>query len=314
MEFDLIERIRQRCPAQRGDTLLGIGDDAALLASRPRSQLVAATDTLVSGVHFLADDDPADTGWKALAVNLSDLAAMGAEPAWALLNLTLPHADSDFVDQLIEGFAELAAQHQVDLVGGDTTRGPLSITVTALGWCGDGALNRDRARAGDLIAVSGTIGDAGYAYTRPDAADPQLRRRLCRPQPRLSLGRALRGIAHAAIDISDGVLADLDHLLRPCRFGAELDLAQLPTSAALAAQLADEEQRWQLQLSAGDDYELLFTVPADCQEPVMQAAKDSATPVTIIGRVTESPEVRLLRPDGSLMSLKERGYVHFTTN
>ncbi|HVR82516.1 MAG TPA: thiamine-phosphate kinase, partial [Luteimonas sp.] len=211
-EFDLIARIRARARS-RDDVVLGIGDDAALLRVPAGKLLVIATDTLNSGVHFPHDTAPTDIGWKALAVNLSDLAAMGAQPAWCTLSLSLPHGDAGWLDGFLDGFLALADQHGVALVGGDTTRGPLSVCVTVHGLVADGmALRRDGARVGDDIWITGTLGDAAAALVQwraGGAADPALRARLDRPVPRVATGLALAGVAHACIDVSDGLLADL---------------------------------------------------------------------------------------------------------
>ncbi|MGH8077390.1 MAG: thiamine-phosphate kinase, partial [Lysobacter sp.] len=242
-EFDLIDRIRARVPP-RDDVILGIGDDAAVLQLPACKQLVIATDTLNSGVHFPVDTAAADIGWKALAVNLSDLAAMGAQPAWCTLSLSLPHDDVAWLDAFLDGFLALAAQHEVALIGGDTTRGPLSICVTVHGFVAPGRLlRRDAARIDDDIWVSGTLGDAAGALAlllplaaadepttsasltenaRLAQALPVLRSRLDRPMPRVTLGQALVGIAHAGIDISDGLLADLGHVCRASGVAAEV--------------------------------------------------------------------------------------------
>ena len=226
MEFDLIELIRTRCSVARADVRLGIGDDAALLLPPAGHELAVSTDTLVAGVHFPLGTSARDLGWKALAVNLSDLAAMGATPAWALLSLTLPESAREFVDGFAQGFAELAAQHGVALVGGDTTRGPLAVGVTVHGFVPPGrALRRDGARAGDLVFVTGTLGDAAAGLRCLDRADERaaalfnapsdtreaLVGRLNRPTPRIAAGAALRELASACIDVSDGLLADLGH-------------------------------------------------------------------------------------------------------
>src|SRR5699024_6005363 len=210
MEFDLIDLIRARTAAERADVALGIGDDAALLMPPPGHALAMAVDTLVEGVHFPTGTSAFDIGWKALAVNLSDLAAMGATPAWAMLSLTLPQADRDFVEGLAEGFAQLARRHHLALVGGDTTQGPLSVSVAVHGFVPAGqALLRRAAEAGDALFVTGTLGDAAgalHCLGRSGAEVDALRRRLDRPEPRVAGGQALRGMAHAAIDVSDGLL------------------------------------------------------------------------------------------------------------
>jgi len=337
-EFDLIALIRARAAAladERGDVVLGIGDDAALLAPPPGRQLVAATDTLNSGVHFAADAQAADIGWKALAVNLSDLAAMGAEPAWCTLSLSLPAGDAGaraaFVEGFAEGFLALAARHRVALVGGDTTRGPLSVCVTVLGFVEPGwALRRDAARVDDEIWVTGTLGDAGaalaldgidgyreFAVRRIDGADSdpavanaRLHERLRRPQPRVAAGRALRGLARAGIDVSDGLLADLSHLCAASGVGAIVDAAALPASRALAAACADDARR-ALQLGGGDDYELCFTASPNQRDPVARSLAASGTPAKVIGRIQAEPGVRVRLPDGAAWTPPRRGYQHF---
>ena len=219
-EFDLIESIRRRA-AHRPDVVLGIGDDAAIVTVRDGHELVVSTDTLLAGVHFPADSAASDMGWKALAVNLSDLAAMGAEPAWASLALTLPAADSDWLDAFLDGFCELAAEHDVALIGGDTTRGPLAITLTVHGLVPRGmALRRDGAGFADDVWVTGSLGDAagGLAQWRAQGIQSaKLRHRLDRPTPRIAAGIALRPLATAAIDLSDGLAADLGHVQSPSR-------------------------------------------------------------------------------------------------
>lgn len=324
-EFDLIDRIRARV-LQRDDVVLGIGDDAALLQVPAGVQLVVAMDTLNEGVHFPLETAAYDVGWKALAVNLSDLAAMGAEPAWCTLSLSLPHADDGWVDGFIDGFGALAARHRVALVGGDTTRGPRSISVTVHGFVEPGrALRRDGARVDDEVWVSGTLGDAAAALTlllsrgadeqavSPGASSdvpPALRERLDRPTPRVALGRALAGIAHAAIDISDGLLADLGHLCAASGLGAELEVDALPSSDALNARF-DGDQRRVLQATGGDDYELCFTAPAAARERLARIAGDTGLRITRIGRVTRTRGVRVLAADGQPWESARRGYLHF---
>lgn len=312
-EFDLIERIRRRAFV-RDDVVLGIGDDAALLQVPPGKQLVVATDTLNSGVHFPEGTAAADVGWKALAVNLSDLAAMAAEPAWCTLSLSLPGSDASWVDGFLDGFLELADAHRIALVGGDTTRGPLSICVTVHGFVAPGrALRRDAARVGDEVWVSGTLGDAaaGLRHWRQGAiGDVALRARLDRPTPRVALGRALADIAHACIDLSDGLLADLAHVCRASGAGAEILVDDLPASAALHAAF-DGAARRDLQAAGGDDYELCFTVPADLRADVERVARESATPVTRIGRIVDGTDVRAITADGHAWRPARPGFEHF---
>lgn len=312
-EFDLIAHIRARS-ATRPDVLLGIGDDAALLQVPANVQLVVAMDTLNAGVHFPEATSPADIGWKALAVNLSDLAAMGATPAWCTLSLSLPTADAAWVDAFLDGFLELAQTHDVALVGGDTTRGPLSVCVTAHGFVeSKSALRRSGARVGDEVWVSGTLGDATGALAQMQAGraiDPELRTRLDRPTPRIALGRALCGIATACIDVSDGLLADLGHVCAVSEVGAEIELAALPASAALRSAF-DEESRRVLQASGGDDYELCFTASAAMRGDVERAAREAGIPVARIGRVVEGEGVVALDAGGKPWAPPSTGYVHF---
>lgn len=313
-EFSLIERIRRRAAA-REDVVLGIGDDAALLRVPPGRELAVAMDTLNAGVHFPDGTAAADVGWKALAVNLSDLAAMGAEPAWCTLSLSLPQADAAWLDGFLDGFLELAAAHRVALVGGDTTRGPLSVCVTVHGLIEPGsALRRDGARVGDAVWVSGTLGDAAGALRQWQqqgvGVDPALRDRLDRPTPRVALGRALRGIAHAAIDVSDGLLADLGHVCTASGLAAEIELDALPCSAALAAAF-DRDTRRALQAAGGDDYELCFTAPAEASAAIGALARALALPLARIGRTVEGAGVRALTADGTPWQRARAGYEHF---
>jgi thiamine-monophosphate kinase len=314
-EFDLIERIRSRIKP-RADVVLGIGDDAALLQVPDGQQLAVSTDTLVAGVHFPEDSAAADIGWKALAANLSDLAAMAATPAWCTLALTLPTADDAWLDAFLDGFLELAEQYDVQLIGGDTTRGPLSITVTVHGLIPDGqALRRDGARVGDEIWVTGTLGDAAGGLRQWQAKKLQsakLRYRLDRPTPRIEAGIALRNSARAAIDISDGLAADLGHVLDSSGVGAEIDLGRLPTSTTLQQHFPLESERWRLQLAGGDDYELCFTAPAAEALAIEQAMAACETTVTVIGRITADRKLIFRTPDGEAYSLPATGYEHFT--
>ncbi len=317
-EFDLIERIRARLHP-RDDVVLGIGDDAALLRVPPGRELVVTADTLNDGVHFPRDTAPGDIGWKSLAVNLSDLAAMGAQPAWCTLSLSLPRSDAAWLDAFIDGFLALATQRGVALVGGDTTRGPLSISVTAMGLVEPGrALRRDAARVGDDVWVTGTLGDAAAALallgdasaTVPDEAFSALRRRLDRPEPRNAAGVALAGIAHACIDVSDGLLADLGHVCARSGVGADIELAALPVSAALQM-LGAGESSWQWQASGGDDYELCFTAPAQARDTIPAALEAAGTPATRIGRIVAGESLRAFDAHGQPWQAFRRGYDHF---
>jgi len=326
-EFDLIESIRARAAAH-ASVLLGIGDDAALLQVPPGHELAVTADTLNAGVHFPADAAPADIGWKALAANLSDLAAMGARPAWCTLSLSLPEDDARWLEAFLDGFLELADVHAVALVGGDTTRGPLSIAVTAMGWVESGAaLRRDGACAGDEVWVTGTLGDAAASLVLgghmplpvPGAALPAveagttaaLHARLARPTPRVGAGRALAGLAHACVDVSDGLLADLGHVCRRSGVGAEVELASLPASAELRTAFADIGLRNTLQAAGGDDYELCFTVAPDRRDAVVRALERAGVAATRIGRIVPGDGVRALSADGTQWCPPRDGYIHF---
>lgn len=314
-EFALIDRIRARSKG-REDIVLGIGDDAALLQPLAGHWLAVTADTLNSGVHFPPETLPADIGWKTLAVNLSDLAAMGATPAWGTLALSLPEASEDWIEAFADGFFALADAHDWRLIGGDTTRGPLSLSVTAFGQVPHGqALRRDGAQVGDDIWVSGTLGDAAGALqlwqrgeldvTRP-AADPAreyLRQRLLRPTPRVELGVALRGIASAAVDISDGLLADLDHIARRSGVAACLDASSLPLSFALRDGLEEDAAR-NHAMGGGDDYELCFTAAQAQRQTIDGLSRALHLRLTRVGRTTADAGM----PGGVSGS---RGYEHF---
>jgi thiamine-monophosphate kinase len=318
MEFRLIDRIRERTAQQRDDVRLGIGDDAALLAVPAGQELAVAIDTLVEGVHFPLGTAPADIGWKALAVNLSDLAAMGAAPAWALLALTLPRPDAAFIDGLADGFAQLARQHRLALVGGDTTRGPLALSVAVHGFVPPGqALTRAGARAGDAVLVTGTLGDAAAGLhclqARMEVQTPlrdALVGRLNRPVPRLAAGLALRGRASACLDVSDGLLADLGHLCAASGVGAEIDAALLPRSPAFLG-LFDESAARDFALSGGDDYELCFTVPAARVGEVQADLARLGCGATRIGRIVAGKGVRVRDADGGWLEPGRMGWDHF---
>ncbi len=307
-EFDLIARIRERATV-RGDVVLGIGDDCALLEVPSGLLLAITSDTLNDGVHFPPETTPFDVGWKALAVNLSDLAAMGATPAWCTLALALPEASAGFIDGFLDGFFALARQHGVALIGGDTTAGPLSINVTAHGFIEPGkALRRAGARIGDDVWVSGTLGDAAGALAQWQAGmnvAPALRARLDRPTPRLDLGRALRGVASSCIDISDGLLADLGHICRASGVGAQLDVETLPASAALRNAF-DVQARHALQAAGGDDYELCFTAAAEQRERLAALVAALTLPLHRIGRIVAGDAVACAG-----VAVGVRGYQHF---
>lgn len=300
--------------------LLGIGDDAALLQVPAGQSLVAAVDTMVEGVHFLPGTAAADLGWKALAVNLSDLAAMGAVPAWALLALTLPKGDASFVDGFAAGFAELARAHRVALVGGDTTGGPLSFSVTVHGFVPTGqALTRDGAREGDLVMVTGSLGEGAGGLAclrqygvcaREDGAIGRLMARVRRPQPQLAAGLALRGQATACIDVSDGLLADLGHICRRSGVRAELDAGRLPLSDALQS-VFGAEQACRFGLSGGDDYELCFTLPESRAHAVQGDLARIGCSATAVGRIVRGEGVGVRDALGQWVDVDSAGWDHF---
>jgi len=318
-EFDLIERIRGIVCAgterHRLAPVTGIGDDAAVLEVPAGKQLVVTTDTLLEGTHFFAGADPHDLGHKSLAVNLSDLAAMGAEPAWFFLALTLPELDQDWLDEFAAGLAGLAAETGIILAGGDTTAGPLSVTITALGLVGRGeAITRSGARTGDLVLVSGTLGDAALALRELASGGmpgPGVGCALHRPKPRLGLGLALRGLATACVDVSDGLWADLGHILTASGRGAEIRLQDLPCSGDLHG--LNDEDRHELQLSGGDDYELCFTLGpehADQLQPIMDT---TGVTLTVIGYITDSGRLLGRSRDGKEYRPSGTPYEHFAT-
>lgn len=321
-EFSIIERYFTR-PATPHDPQLrlGIGDDAALLQVPEGMELAVATDTLVEGVHFPQHTRPDDIGHKALAVNLSDMAAMGAEPRWATLALTLPTADESWLTAFSAGFFALAEEYRVQLIGGDTTHGPLTVTVQILGLVPAGtALRRSGAHAGDLIYVTGTLGDAGLALrllqqqaALSDSHAAHVLLRLSRPQPRLTEGMALRGVASAAIDISDGLGADLGHILEASGTGARINLATLPLSAAVTDYM-DKNGDWELPLCAGDDYELCFTVPAQKRAALLDALEAFPAGCTNIGIIEAAPGLRCIAPGGAAITLRSAGYQHFSAH
>ena len=321
-EFDLIARFFTR-PVRHA--ALGVGDDCALLAPAPGMQLAVSSDMLVEGRHFFADVDPETLGHKALAVNLSDLAACGARPLAFTLALALPCVDEAWLQGFANGLFALADQHGCELVGGDTTAGPLNICVTIFGEVPAGqALLRGGARAGDDIWVSGRPGEARLALDAlrgqmdlPAATLARLRARLERPTPRVALGLALRGLASSAIDVSDGLLGDLGHVLKSSRVGAEIDVhitTDLLASGALqenAKGIFDAETMMPCALAGGDDYELVFWAPAARRAAVQAASSASGTQVTRIGRITPAPGLRLLDRTGQPLPGRFASFDHF---
>ncbi|MGC4028295.1 MAG: thiamine-phosphate kinase [Steroidobacteraceae bacterium] len=322
-EFELIERFFAPLGRDGGDGVLaGIGDDAAVLAVPPGTMLVAALDTLVEGRHFLPGSPAASVGHRALAVNLSDLAAMGADPGWYLLSLTLPQVDERWLAGFASGLRQLARDSGIALVGGDTTRGPLAVSVQVLGFARPGeALLRSGARPGDLLFVSGSPGEAAAGLAielaadagRAAPADPaarQLLRRLHFPMPRLALGRALRGLASACIDVSDGLAADALRLAQASGCGLRIEAADLPLSAALRA-ISGEEAALVHALSGGDDYELCFTVPAERLAELAPRLAAGGCAATCVGVVEAEPGLRVLR-NGRPHALARTGFDHFS--
>jgi thiamine-monophosphate kinase len=318
-EFDLIKQYFMR--ARPGRATLGIGDDAALLTPTPGMQTVVATDMLVEGRHFFAGADPRLLGHKCLAVNLSDLAAMGAAPTAFTLALALPQADPAWLEAFSGGLFALADAFGCELVGGDTTKGPLNICIGVFGEVAPGhALRRDAARAGDDIWISGTLGDARLAlavywndYALPEDELAQAAARMHAPTPRVALGRALAAapIAHAALDISDGLVGDLGHILAASHVGAMLEVDALPAGPVLARQPLALRRRF--TVAGGDDYELCFTAAAENREAVLAAAAQAGTPVTRVGRIEAEPGLRMVDAQGQPLDLGLRGWDHFTT-
>jgi len=315
-EFDLIARYFKR-PAKRSP--LGVGDDCALLAPAAGMQLAVSSDMLVEGRHFLSTVDPARLGHKALAVNLSDLAACGAKPLAFTLALSLPGVDEAWLEAFSRGLFALADAHGCELVGGDTTRGPLTIAITVFGEVPHGeALLRSGARAGDDIWVSGSLGDARLALevlrgavALDGAGFERVRVAMEQPEPRVALGLALRGVASAAIDVSDGLAGDLGHLLSRSGVGASIDLDALPRSADVAALPAGLQQV--LLLSGGDDYELVFTAPPDCRGAVAAAGVAGAVAVTRIGRIEPGSALRFHDGAGRPVEVRTEPFDHFRT-
>ncbi|MEP6504076.1 MAG: thiamine-phosphate kinase [Betaproteobacteria bacterium] len=296
---------------------MGGGDDCALLQPTPGMQWAVSTDALVEGRHFLSTVPPDALGHKCLAVNLSDLAACGARPVAFTLSLTLPRVDEAFLAGFAEGLYALAQAHEIELVGGDTTAGPLNIGITVMGEVPPGqALRRGGAHAGDELWVSGRLGDARLALeafrgqvSLAGAAFDEVRRAMERPQPRVALGLALRGVASAAIDLSDGLVGDLGHILRASGVGATLRLADIPHSAHVAA--CTEAQRRQCLLGGGDDYELLFAAPASAHARVRDAGARADVAVTCIGTLDAVAGLRIVDGAGAPVALTERAFDHF---
>jgi thiamine-monophosphate kinase len=320
-EFEIISRFFSH---RARSAILGVGDDAALVRVKRGAELAVSADMLVAGRHFLADCDAQLLGHKALAVNLSDMAAMGAQPRWATLALALPRVDESWLAAFAHGFMALARRHRVDLIGGDTTRGPLTICVQIMGEAPRGkALRRDGAKVGDDIWISGELGGAAMAldvirgYRTPHLAlrdRRALEQRLHAPTPRVALGLALRGIAHCAIDVSDGLIADLNHICERSDVGAVINWEALPSSPVVRA-YAQTDKGARCLLGGGDDYELCFTAPPLNRLRVTRAGMRAAVPVTRVGHITrrprKQPAVTLLDSVGKPLKVRAQGFDHF---
>ncbi|MDV6315668.1 thiamine-phosphate kinase [Idiomarina sp. HP20-50] len=320
-EFSLINEYFAHRSAKRGDVALGIGDDGAVVRPMPEHDLVVVTDTLVEGVHFDQTTPPRAIGHKCVAVNLSDLAAMGAQPSWVSLALTLPRVDEDWLQEFSGGLDEICSYYDCQLIGGDTTKGPLTITITAHGQLPSGtAIPRSGAKAGDWVYVSGSLGDAGLGLkvTQNKISTTgrhlqQVIERLHYPSPRVALGQSLRGVASSCIDVSDGLIADLGHLMTKAGTTAQLDLEKLPLSLALTENL-NVDDALALALTAGDDYELCFTLPEEHRGRMETLTAHLKTRPVCIGRVANGGQGDVhLRYNGEEWSLSEeyRSFNHF---
>ncbi|WP_180082637.1 thiamine-phosphate kinase [Acinetobacter sp. YH12201] len=302
-EFSIIDTYFNRQTSASVD--LGVGDDSALLTPPPQQQLVICADTLVAGRHFPLDTNPHAIGWKSVAVNLSDIAAMGAKPHSILLALSLPQIDHDWLKGFSQGLYDCCDQFGVSLIGGDTTQSPhLTISVTALGWIETGkAITRSGAQVGDYVCVSSTVGDAAFALHN---LGHSLQKRLDYPTPRCQLGQQLKGLASSMIDVSDGLAQDLGHILKASKVGAILELSQLPISPDL--QNLTQEQQWQYALAGGDDYELCFTISPQNYEKLLQQQLD--VNISKIGQIDQKTELTFVQ-NGVDHSLQFHGYQHF---
>jgi thiamine-monophosphate kinase len=317
-EFNLIKQYFTR-PTR--NTTLGVGDDAALISLTAGMELAVSADMLVAGTHFFVDCDAYQLGWKSLAVNISDMAAMGANPKWATLAIALPEINESWLAEFSRGLFACADSFDVDLIGGDTTRGPLTISVQIMGEVPIGkAIKRSGAKIGDEIWVSGKLGDAALALAHiqsklvlPEEASLSCAKALHTPQPRVSLGLALRDIANSAIDISDGLLADLGHILERSAVGATLKLKNIPhsTFVGLPINLHDEIFR-KMVLAGGDDYELCFTVPAEKHAEIIKISERTKLQLSCIGQVTNNKGLTLHGLDNEILSMKETGFDHFS--
>lgn len=320
-EFGLIKKYFKRASKGRKHVAVGIGDDCALTDVPNGQQLAITVDTLVKGIHFLPSTLPDDLACKAIAVNLSDLAAMGAEPAWMTLALTIPDTDEDWLAVFNQSLFKWADFYGIQLIGGDTTRGPLTITIQAMGFVPPKAAPlRSGAKAGDVIFVTGTIGDAGLGLSiitgehKPVNEENSrfLVQRFNKPTPRVALGLAIRNIASSAIDLSDGLAGDLKHILESSNVGAIIELESLPLSEALLSE-CDLDRAIQYALSSGDDYELCFTVPEDDIEKLERSLKSTGCVYKQIGRITGGSGITYIQ-DGNTVDLQMSGYSHFKSS
>ncbi|MFT6992002.1 MAG: thiamine-monophosphate kinase [Paraglaciecola sp.] len=318
-EFNVIEDFFKAKSIQRKDVIIGIGDDGAVTHIPQGQALVTTTDTLLSGVHFLADTPPHAIAQKAIAVNLSDLAAMGAEPAWISLSLSLPELDENWLEEFSNGLQEHAVYYSIQLIGGDTVQGPLAITITAQGFVPfDQALTRSKAKPGDSVYVTGTLGDAGlglHIAQKKCVLDDQLNQdyllnRLNYPTPRLLVGNSLRRIASACIDISDGLVSDIKHILKGSHCGATIHVDKLPMSQALKESVSSA-QAIDYALSAGDDYELLFTVSEEQKGHLETTLANANVHATYIGQLNGSTGKLELRQADKPYEYSAKGYEHF---
>jgi len=312
-EFELIEAFFARSGLRHEETTVSVGDDCAIIGKDEHSELAITTDTLVEGVHFFAGTDPESLGHKSLAVSLSDLAAVGAKPKWATIAVTVPESDPDWFRAFSSGFFSLARRFDVELIGGDTTQGPLAINIQAIGLVPkSAALLRSNARPGDKVFVTGTVGDAGLALLSEKregiVLDTSLADRLHRPSPRVEMGLALRGLANSCIDLSDGLIADLHHVLRASGVGATIDCKWLPLSAAVKRYIG-ESNNYRIPLSAGDDYELCFTIAPENLQRLAERTDSIECKYSYIGDVESEAGLRLLG-NNNIEILK--GYEHFS--
>jgi thiamine-monophosphate kinase len=318
-EFELINRYFKGRGITRRDVNLGIGDDCALVTVPENCQLAVTTDTLVAGVHFFDDISPRALGHRVLAVNLSDLAAMGAEPTWVSVALTLPNIDVDWLEEFTEGMHEIAEYYNVQIIGGDTTQGPLTITICAKGTVPQGqALRRGGAKVGDWVYVTGPLGDAGLAIESRKQeikiAPEHLRyvnQRFDYPTPRVAAGQVLRGLASAAIDVSDGLLADLGHILAMSQVSAQIHVNKVPTSAAMQDTL-EQSKQLPFILNYGDDYELLFTVPDDKKSMLELKLRQYGVDATCIGQIKSGEGQIELLLNGDKLDFQNTGFEHFS--